>query len=281
MNNWSSHLTNGALIVGTAALGLVVVHLIARRILAWVHALQRVREARRHQLVTLVQTTQWILVVLLVVSALLMLLSEFGVDITPLLASVGVAGLAVSLGAQSLIKDLIGGILIIIENQYAVGDSIVVGTVSGEVERITLRTTQVRSLNGDLCVVPNGEVRVLANQTRDWARAVVDVGIAYEEDLDRALIVLEQGAAAFAQDPAFEPDLLESPQVLGVHSLGDSAVMVRIVAKTQPGKQWATGRALRKSLLATCEQGGVSLPYPRQEVWVRAVQAEEGRAVEE
>jgi small-conductance mechanosensitive channel len=279
MNNWSLHLINGALIVGTTALGLVVVHLITRRILAWVHALRRVREARRQQLVTLVQSTQWILMVILAVSGLLMLLSEFGVDITPLLASVGVAGLAVSLGAQSLIKDLLGGILIIIENQYAVGDSIIVGAVSGEVERITLRTTQVRALNGDLHIVPNGEVRVLANRTRDWARVVVDVGVAYEEDLDRALSILEEAAAAFGQDQAFEPDLLEAPQVLGVHSLGDSAVMVRIIVKTQPGKQWATGRALRKSLLAICEKEGVSLPYPRQEVWVRAMQAENDRAV--
>jgi small conductance mechanosensitive channel len=280
MNNWQSHLMNGGLIVGTTALGLVVVHLIAGRTLAWVHALRRVREARRQQMVTLVQTTQWLLVVTLVVCALLMLLSEFGIDITPLLASVGVAGLAVSLGAQSLFKDLIGGILIIIENQYAVGDSIVVGPVSGEVERITLRTTQVRALNGDLCVVPNGDVRVLANQTRDWARVLIDVGVAYEEDLDHALSILEEGTAAFSRHPAFESDLLEPPQVLGVHSLGDSAVMVRIVAKTQPGKQWATGRALRKSLLATCEQEGVGLPYPRQEVWVRPVQAGDDRAVE-
>jgi small conductance mechanosensitive channel len=279
MNNWPSHL-NGVLIVGTAALGLVVVQLIARRILTWVHALPRVREARRQQPVTLVQTTQGILVVTLVVFALLMLLIEFGVDITPLLVSVGVAGLAVSLGAQSLIKDLIGGILIIIENQYAVGDSIVVGTVSGEVERITLRTTQVRALNGDLHIVPNGEMRVLTNQIRDWARVVIDVGVAYEEDLNHALSIPEEGTAALARHPAFEPDLLELPQVLGVHSLGDSAVMVRIAVKTQPGKQWATGRALRKSLLATSEQEGVSLPYPRQEVWVRAVQAGDDNTVE-
>jgi small conductance mechanosensitive channel len=280
MNNWSTHLVNGALIVSTAALGLVAVHLMARRILGMVQSSQRVRETRQQQLVTLVQTIQWILVVTVVVSALLMLLSEFGIDITPLLASAGVAGLAVTLGAQSLIKDLIGGILIIIENQYAVGDSIVVGTVSGEVERITLRTTQVRAVNGDLQIVPNGEVRVLANQTRDWGRVVVDVGIAYDEDLDRALSILEEGVAAFAEDPAFEPDLLESPQVLGVHSLGDSAVMVRVMVKTRPGKQWATGRALRKFLLATCEREGVSLPYPRQEVWVHDVRTEDGQVVE-
>jgi small conductance mechanosensitive channel len=280
MNNWSSHLVSGGLIVGTTILGLVAVYFAARRLLAWVRALRRIREARQQQLVTLVQTIQWILNVLLVVSALLMLLSEFGIDIAPLLAGVGVAGLALSLGAQSLIKDLIGGLLILIENQYAVGDSIVVGAASGKVERITLRTTQVRALNGDLYVVPNGEVRVLANQTRDWSQVVVDVGVAYEEDLDRALTVLEESVVAFAQNPSFEPDLLEPPRVLGVNSLGDSAAMVRIVVKTQPGRQWAIGRALRKFLLAACEQEGVSLPYPRQEVWVRAMQADDARAVE-
>ena len=176
MNDWSSPLVNGALIVGMTALGLIAVHLIARRILSWVRASHRPRGARRQQVVTLVQITQWIVVVVLVGSALLMLLSEFGIDITPLLASVGVAGLAVSLGAQSLINDLIGGLLILLENQYAVGDSIVVGAASGWVERITLRTTHVRALNGDLFVVPNGEVRVLANQTRDWSKVIVDVG---------------------------------------------------------------------------------------------------------
>lgn len=280
MNNWSSHLVNAVLIVGTAVLGLVSVHLAARRILARVHVLKRVREARRQQLITLIQATRWILNVLLVVSALLMLLSEFGVDITPLLASVGVAGLAVSLGAQTLIKDLIGGLLILIENQYAVGDSILVGDVSGQVEQITLRTTQVRALNGDLYTVPNGEVRVLANQTRDWSRIVVDMGVAYEQDLDRALRILEESAAAFAQEPAFAPDMLEPPQVLGVNSLGDSAAVVRIVVKTQPGKQWAVGRALRKFLLATCEREGVRMPYPRQEVLVRTLHEGGGQAIE-
>jgi small conductance mechanosensitive channel len=182
---------------------------------------------------------------------------------------VGVAGLAVSLGAQTLIKDIIGGLLIILENQYATGDRIEVGIVSGEVERITLRTTQVRALNGDLYTIPNGEVRILANQTRDWSRVMVDLGVAYEEDLDRAQRVLEESAAAFAGDPAFSASLLEPPQVLGVVSLGDSAALVRVVVKTQPGEQWATARRLRQYLLAACEREGIALPYPRQEVWVR------------
>ena len=262
-------LASSLLVVALTALGLITVHLVGRRAIAWAQSLKQVRAARRQQLVTLINIAQWSLAVLLVGSAVLMLLGTFGVDITPLLASAGVAGLAVSLGAQSLIKDLIGGVLIIVENQYAVGDSITVGIVSGDVERITLRSTQVRARNGDLYTVPNGEVRVLANETRGWSRAVVELGVAYEEDLDRAWEVLRASGEAFAQDPAFEASLLEAPQVMGPMRLGDSAVLLQVAVKTEPGKQWEIGRELRKCLLAACEREGVSLPYPRQEVWVR------------
>jgi small conductance mechanosensitive channel len=203
-----------------------------------------------------------------------MLLGTFGIDITPILASVGVAGLAVSLGAQTLIKDLIGGLLIIVENQYAVGDFVAVGGVSGDVERITLRTTQIRGRNGELHVVPNGEVRILTNETKGWSRAVVEVGVAYEEDLDRALEVLRGSVEAFAQDPAFAKSLLEPPRAMGPMSLGDTAVIMRVEVKTEPGRQWEIGRELRKRILADCEREGVSLPYPRQEVWVRGLEHE-------
>ena len=267
--NLTQLLASAALIAALTVLGLLAVHLVGRRALALAKGLRRVRTARQQQLVTLIHIIQWTLVVLLVGSAVLMLLGTFGVDITPLLASAGVAGLAISLGAQSLIKDLIGGVLIIIENQYAVGDSIVVDTASGEVERITLRTTQVRSRDGDLHIVPNGEVRILTNQTKGWSRAVVEVGVAYEEDLERALDVLRASGEAFAQDPAFAKRLLEPPRVMGPMGLGDAAVILRIEVKTEPGKQWEVGRELRRRILADCEREGVSLPYPRQEVWVR------------
>ena len=261
---------SGVLIVILTLLGLIAVHFVSRRILAWSQSLKRIREARRQQFVTLIAVIQWILVILLVVSAILMLLGTFGIDITPLLASVGVAGLAISLGAQSLIKDLIGGVLIIVENQFAVGDSITVGAVSGEVERITLRITQIRALNGDLHTVPNGDLRVLANQTRGWSRAVVEVAVAYEEDLAHALDVLRASAEAFAQDPAFGASLLEPPVILGPVSLSASAIVLRVMVKTEPGKQWEIGRELRRCVLAACEREGVTLPYPRQELWVHS-----------
>jgi small-conductance mechanosensitive channel len=278
---WSTlptHLIYSLLIVTLAVLGLVLVYLFSRRALSFVGSLKRVREARRQQLVTLVHALRWVVGVVIVVIALMMLLSTFGLNITPLLTSAGVAGLAISLGAQSLIKDFIGGVLVLTENQHAVGDTIQIGTVSGQVEEITLRTTHVRAPDGSLYIVPNGEVRIIANQTRDWSRALVDIGVAYEEDLDRVLRVLEESAAAFAQDPAFAPDLVEPPQVLGPLSLGDWAVTVRLMVKTQPGKQWLIARELRKSVLAVCERESISLPYPRQEIWTRNLELHESRS---
>jgi small-conductance mechanosensitive channel len=270
----TSLLISSVLIVGLAALGLAAVHLLSGRALRVLQSRERLREARRQQMVTLVQILRWGADVLIVGSALLMLLSTFGVDITPLLASIGVAGLAVSLGAQSLLKDLIGGFLILAENQYAVGDTIQVGDVSGQVERFTLRATYVRALNGYLYVVPNGEVRIVANQTKEWSRALVDVGVAYEEDLDRALRVLGEAAEAFAQDLDVGPQLLEPPQVLGPLSLGDWAITVRVTVKTQPGKQLGVARELRKQVLAACDREGITLPYPRQEVLVRSLESD-------
>lgn len=274
-NDWNLLLTSGVLIVALTVLGLVIVQFLSNRVLHIVYSMEWVREVRRQQLVTLVHILRWGVDLLIVASALLMLLGTFGVDVTPLLASVGVAGLAVSLGAQSLIKDLIGGFLILAENQYAVGDSIEVGNVSGQVERLTLRATYLRDINGRLHVVPNGEVRIVSNLTREWSRALVDVGVAYEEDLDRVLDVLKKTADIFGQDPTFGRHLLESPTVLGPLDLGDWAVKIRVMTKTLPGKQWEVTRELKKRILTACEREGIVLPYPRQEVWVRSLARED------
>jgi small conductance mechanosensitive channel len=268
--NLTRILLSSLLIVALTALGLVVVAFLGRRVEQGVESRQEVPEDRRQQLVTLIRAVRWVANVAILVTAVLMLLTTFNVNVGPLLASVGVLGLALSLGAQTLIKDYIGGVLILIENQYAVDDVIEVGDASGVVESITLRATRVRALNGDLYVVPNGDVRVVANKTRGWSRVLVDLGIAYEEDLDRVLGILEESATAFARDPRWEPLLLEPPQVLAVDSLGDWTANVRLMAKTRPGTQWEVSRALRKELLATCEREGIELPYPRQEVWVRS-----------
>ena len=263
-----------AVIVLLAVLGLAIVQLICRRLVKLALSTGKGKKGRQKQLETLIQVVRWIAQVVIVGAALLTMLGHF-IDITPILASVGVVGLAVSLGAQTVIKDFIGGLLILIENQYAVGDIIQVGDISGAVERLTLRTTHVRNVNGNLHIIPNGDVRTVANVTRDWSRAMVDIGVAYEEDLERVVAVLEQVVDAFVDDPDFEPQLLERPKVLAPLSLGDWAMTVRVMVKTPAGKQWGVAMELRKRILAACQREKVELPYPRQEVLLRSLDGKE------
>jgi small conductance mechanosensitive channel len=255
------------IIVGLAGLGLFAAGVLSRRLLRIARSSSPERE-RFNQIQTLIQVARGGIRAVIIIIAALMILSYF-VDIAPLLASVGVAGLAISLGAQRVIQDLIGGALVLLEGQYAVGDVIKVRDVSGVVEQLTLRTTHVRDLNGNLHVVPNGEVRIVSNVTKDWSRAVVEIGVAYEADLDRALAVLEDVVHEFAAEPDFEDDLIETPQVLGPLTLGDWAITVRVMAKTHAGKQWGVARELRKRILAACDREGITLPYPRQEVLIQ------------
>jgi len=259
---------NAVLLVILAALGLVVVRFVSRQILRRIRAEGAGKTDRRKQLETLVGLGRWVANVTIIVVALVMFLGNF-IDIAPLLASLGAVGLAVSLGTQTLVKDFVGGLFILLEGQYNIGDVIQVGEVSGVVERFTLRATYVRDVSGKLYIVPNGDVRIVSNVTRDWSRAMVDIGVAYEENLDRAVAVLEDVAETFSNDPDYGPQLLERPQVLGPLSLGDWAVTVRVMVKTQAGKQWGVAQELRKRILAACDREGITLPYPRQEVLVR------------
>jgi moderate conductance mechanosensitive channel len=273
IETWTAVGIRMAVIVLLAALGLAIVQLICGRLHKLAQSTGEDRKGRQKQLETLIQVVRWIAQVVIVGAALLTILGHF-IDITPILASVGVVGLAVSLGAQTLIKDFIGGLLVLIENQYAVGDTIQVGDITGSVEQLTLRTTHVRNVNGNLHIVPNGDVRTVANVTRGWSRAMVDIGVAYEEDLERVVAVLEQVVDTFVDDPEFGPQLLERPKVLAPVSLGDWAMTVRVMVKTSAGKQWGIAMELRKRVLAACKREKVELPYPRQEVLVRSLDAD-------
>lgn len=200
----------------------------------------------------------------------LMILRELGLDIAPLIAGAGVVGVAVGLGAQTLIKDVIGGFFILLEDQFAVGDVIKVGDIAGGVEKMTLRATFLRDLEGTLHVIPNGEMRIVSNRSKDWSRAVVNLGVAYEEDIGRVMAALEKIGHDLYQDEELAPMLLEEPRVSGVEALGDWAVTVRIMVKTEPGKQWDVARELRRRIKESFEREGIEMPYPRQEVLMRS-----------
>lgn len=204
--------------------------------------------------------------VLIVGSALLMILTELSVPVTPLLASVGFLGLALGLGAQTLVQDVISGLFILLENQYMVGDTVQIGSLSGSVEEMTLRATMVRDVAGGLHIVPNGEIRIVTNKSRQWSRALVDVGIPYEADVEGALQTLNEIGDALSQDEEYGPLLLEHPVVTGVEGLDDWAIRLRIMVKTQPDQHWVVQRHLRRQIYHVFEEKGIVLASPRQEV---------------
>jgi len=206
--------------------------------------------------------------VVIVVVTLLMILSELGIDIGPILASVGIVSLALGLGAQTLVKDVIGGIFVVLEGQYHVGDVIEFDGHVGTVEDMTLRATQVRDSTGYLHIVPNGEVRIVTVRTRDWSRAIVDVGIGYDDDVDLAIETLKEIGEAATKDPVVGPLLLESPTTLGIEGLEDWQIRIRISAKTLPNEHWEVQRYFREHVREDFSKKQINLAFPRQEVVV-------------
>lgn len=202
--------------------------------------------------------------VVIFIIALLSILSLLGRDITPLLASAGIAGIAIGFGAQNLVKDWLGGFFILLENQYSVDDVIKVGEHTGTVERIDFRKTVLRNVQGAAIVIPNGEVRIVTNLTKEWSRVVMDVGVPYEEDIDRAIDVLQQVAEDVAADGELSKDILEPPEVLGVEAVDEQKVTIRLWVKTLPAKQWAVARAMRALVKKRFDEAGIGSPHPHQ-----------------
>lgn len=210
--------------------------------------------------------------VLVMVLAGLFTLNLF-ISIGPILAGAGVLGLAVSFGAQSLVKDVIAGFFILLENQFAVGDTIEVVGKSGTVELMTLRIVQLRDIEGVLHTVPNGQIGAVSNKTRAWSRAVVDVGVAYDARVDLVLAVFADEARAFAEDDVWGRQLDGPPEVLGVQDLGDSAVVIRTLLKTLPGGHWAAGREFRRRMKNRLDREGIEIPFPQRTIHVRGEQS--------
>ncbi len=199
---------------------------------------------------------------IILVIAGMMVLSKIGLNIAPLLASAGVVGIAIGLGAQSLIRDFIGGFLILIEDQFGVGDVISVNGFVGTVEHLSLRRTGLRGLDGSFTIVPNGDVRAVQNLTKDWSRAVVDIDISYDDDVDHAINVLTELLDGIQEDPDLGSAVLEPANILGVQALGPYQVTIRLMVKTKPMEQWRVQRELRRRIKLALTSSGVTIPYP-------------------
>ena len=246
-----------------------VIHLVARRIVAAVDdgddSTLTVAEKRGQTIAQLLRSVGR--VVVLGLTALLTLDVFF--DIGPLLAGAGILGLAVSFGAQSLVKDVIGGFFILLENQFVVGDVVEAAGKSGTVERMTLRVVMLRDLRGVLHIIPNGQIAAVSNFTRSWSRAVVEVSVAYSTNVDHAIAVLQDEAGRFVADAVWQARLEGAPDVLGVEQLGENGVTIRALLRTVPGAQWEVGREFRRRIKNRLDREGIEMSYPQRVVHLR------------
>ncbi|WP_372788062.1 mechanosensitive ion channel family protein [Paraconexibacter sp.] len=194
-------------------------------------------------------------------------LGRLGVNLAPLLASAGIVGVALGFGSQTLVKDFLSGVFILIEDQYGVGDIVDLdGQTAGIVESVSLRTTRLRAVDGTVWHVPNGDIRRAGNQSQHWSRSLLDVEVAYDTDLERAKQVLQDVSdAAWKSDK----DIIERPEVWGVEALGASGITVRVVVKTRPSEQYRVSRMLRERIKDAFDAEGIEIPFPQQTVWHR------------
>ena len=193
-----------------------------------------------------------------------MILSEGGVDLKPLLAAAGLGGLAIGFGAQSLVKDLISGFFILWEDSVRIGDVVEVAGVAGLVEEVELRTIKLRDVSGNLHVVPNGVIDKVKNLTKDYSYYVFDIGVAFRENVDEVMGVLQKIAEDLRRDSRFADDILQPLEMLGVDQFKDSAVMIKCRIKTEPHKQWRVGREMNRRIRNTFDAKGIAIPFPYQ-----------------
>ena len=202
--------------------------------------------------------------VVVAVMAILMILSELSLDLGPLLAGAGIVGVAVGFGSQTLVRDFLAGMFMLIEDQFGIGDVIDVGEASGVVEGISLRTTRLRDIEGIVWHIPNGEIKRVGNKSQDWSRALLDVQVAHGTDLTKAQEVIKDVADAVWRDESWSAVILDEPEVKGVEGLGSGGITIRLVVKTRPADQWDVLRVLRERIAAAFGEAGIRLPTVQQ-----------------
>lgn len=262
-----------ALTLVAVVIGLRLVSIVAKAFELRINSIYAADYDRRARLMTLQRTAVTTARAIIVTIAVLVALGTLGVDLAPVLAAAGIAGLALSLGAQTLIKDFLGGITILLEDQYRVGDVITMNGVTGTVEKITLRRTNFRELNGRLHIVSNGDVRFVGNDTRDYAFALVEINLGLDADVDKAVAVLEAAMTRAAEDPTIKEEVLAPPEIAGWNQFSEWAVTVRLRAKVNPGEQWQVGRVIRRYAMEALREAGVPIASRTRLQWL----AEDGQ----
>jgi len=221
------------------------------------------KDAERKREDTLIHIFSATLKIVLFTITILMVLQEFGVMIGPILAAAGIVGLAFGFGGQYLIRDIISGLFIILENQYRIGDVVSFDNVSGLVEEISLRKTTLRDLDGTVHHVPHGEIKKVSNLTKDYSRVNLDIGISYNSDLEHVISVINQTGNGLAEDPKWSGFIIKPPQFLRVNDFANSSIMIKILGETMPLKQWEVAGEFRKRIKIAFDKEGIEIPFPQ------------------
>ena len=207
----------------------------------------------------------WVFIkILLVLLAIMLVLSQMGINLAPLLATAGLGGLAIGFGAQTLVKDLLSGFFILLENQIRVGDVVQVAGCSGRVERISLRTVTLRDLGGNVHIIPHSSIDKVTNMTMEFSYYVFDIGVAYREDTDQVVQVLKGVSDRLMKDDQYKDLILESLEILGVDQFADSAIIIKCRIKTLPIHQWTIGREMNRRIKKAFDQAGIEIPFPHR-----------------
>jgi small conductance mechanosensitive channel len=273
MSEMLKNITAWLITSGIKVLGILIALIVLSQVTKWIakwleqfvpekDPLQAAEAKKRAQ--TLGNILRHALLLALAFIALLMILGELGIQLGPLVATAGIGALAIGFGAQSLVKDVISGFFIILENQYRIGDVIEVAGVSGLVESVNLRKTVLRDLEGRVHTIPNGEIKVVSNLSKEWSQAVVDIGVSYREDIDQIIGLLTQIGTELEAEEPYKSAILEPVRILGVERFEEFELVVRMIVKTAPLKQWDVGRELRRRIKNRFEEKGIQIPFPHR-----------------
>lgn len=220
-------------------------------------------EAEQKREDTLIRIFSGALNILIVIIAIMMVLQEVGIEVGPLIAGAGIVGLAVGFGGQYLIRDIITGLFLMLENQYRIGDVVTIEGFSGSVQDISLRKTTLRDLNGTVHHIPHGSITKVSNQSKDFARVNMDIGVGYKTDIRHLEEVINRIGTELAGDPAFSESIISPPQFVRINEFADSAIVVKILGDTKPLKQWEVAGEFRRRLKEAFEREGIEIPYPQ------------------
>jgi small-conductance mechanosensitive channel len=276
IEKWTDQVIPWLLSHGIKIIAVVIIayllHLILSRIIKRAVRLAVVRddmmteEAEKKREDTLIHIFNGALRLIIVILAILMILQEAGIKIGPILAGAGILGVAVGFGGQYLVKDILTGLFIILENQYRIGDVVNIDGTGGLVQDINLRKTVLRDLDGIVHHIPHGTITKVSNLSKDWSRVNLDMGVGYSTDLEHLIEVINRTGKELAEDPAFKDLIITPPQFLRVNEFADSAIVVKILGDTQPLKQWEVTGELRKRLKIAFDKEGIEIPFPQRVV---------------